>query len=76
MNGTRGSGVESRSSSPDVWALLFALLLAIVLPLGFLGYSAQEKRAAAQQTRMEALYLDGKGLSVNLTSVAIAGFSP
>jgi serine/threonine protein kinase len=54
-------------------ALLFALLLAIVLPLGFLGYSAQEKRAAAQQTRMEALYLDGKGLSVNLTSVADKG---
>lgn len=54
-------------------ALLFALLLAIVLPLGFLGYSSRLRQAEAQQTRMEALYLDGKGLSVNLASTIDKG---
>ncbi len=53
--------------------LLFAILLAVVVPLGFLAYSSNERRAAAQQARMEALYLDGKGLSVNLEAAADKG---
>ncbi len=53
--------------------LAATLLAAIMIPLVFLGYAANERRAAAAQARMEALYLDGKGLSVNLSAAAENG---
>ncbi len=53
--------------------LAATVLAAVLIPLAFLGYAANERRAAANQARMESLYLDGKGLSVNLAATAENG---
>ncbi len=53
--------------------LAATVLAAVMIPLVFLGYAANERRVAAEQARMEALYLDGKGLSVNLAAAVDSG---
>ncbi len=44
-----------------------------MIPPILLGYTANQRREAAEQAKMEALYLDGKGLSVNMQAAANNG---
>ena len=53
--------------------LAATIVAAVMIPLVFLGYAANERRVAAERARMEGLYLDGKGLSVNLSAAAENG---
>ena len=53
--------------------LAAAAIVALMIPPLLLGYAANERRLAANQARMESLFLDGKGLSVNLAAATETG---
>ncbi len=53
--------------------LVATILVALMIPPIVLAYAANQRREAAEQAKMEALYLDGKGLCVNMEAAADNG---